>query len=128
MTGPKLHQTRMGQRLFEVEIPRFVKALERIADALEARPKPEPTVSLSVREVLMCWCAIDSHRYWQVADEHYRKNGDVIDPGSDDPEKVKRLDELQNLADKILTTVTKMPGNEGKSIADIFESLGLVDE
>ena len=38
-------QTIMGQTFFNVHVPRAVKALERIADALEranAAPKPEP--------------------------------------------------------------------------------------
>jgi hypothetical protein len=29
--------------------------------------------------------AIDSHIYWQLSDSHYRANGAVLEPGSDDP-------------------------------------------
>lgn len=31
----RLHETRMGVKLIESDIPRIIKALERIADALE---------------------------------------------------------------------------------------------
>jgi len=34
---PQLHETRTGQRLFEVTLPKIAKALERIANALENR-------------------------------------------------------------------------------------------
>ncbi len=42
--------------------------------------------------------AIDSHRYWQLSASHYRRDGHVMDPGSDDPEAaaaLKSSDELQ---------------------------------
>lgn len=38
--GPQFFQTGMGQKFFEVTVPRMVKALERIADALEEQNKP----------------------------------------------------------------------------------------
>lgn len=45
---PEFFQTGMGQKFFEGTVPRIVKALERIADALEesnarnAPPPPDP--------------------------------------------------------------------------------------
>jgi len=35
--GPEFFQTVMGHRFYEGDVPRLVKALERIADALEKR-------------------------------------------------------------------------------------------
>ena len=35
MSGPEFFQTRMGQKFYEADVPRMIKALERIADALE---------------------------------------------------------------------------------------------
>lgn len=35
MAGPEFFQTLMGKRFYEGDVPRIIKALERIADALE---------------------------------------------------------------------------------------------
>jgi len=35
-SGPKFFQTRMGMRFYETELPRLVRAAERVATALEA--------------------------------------------------------------------------------------------
>lgn len=45
--------------------------------------------------------AIDSHVYWQLADAHYRSNGDVIEPGSDDPDTAATIAEFQALAARL---------------------------
>ena len=39
----ELHETIMGRRLIEGDVPRMLKALERIADALENNAKTELT-------------------------------------------------------------------------------------
>ena len=36
MPGPRLFETRMGQQFYSRDVPDLVKALERIATALEA--------------------------------------------------------------------------------------------
>jgi hypothetical protein len=41
MADTQLHQTTLGRKFFEQDIPRMVKALERIADALEKNTKLE---------------------------------------------------------------------------------------
>lgn len=35
-TGPEFFQTMMGRKFFDADVPRFLRVLERIADALEA--------------------------------------------------------------------------------------------
>lgn len=37
--GPQFHETRQGLVFFEVQLPRLIKALERIACAAEKREK-----------------------------------------------------------------------------------------
>lgn len=44
-TGPEFFQTRMGMRFFEVEVPRIVSALERIAAAMEKANEKVPPPS-----------------------------------------------------------------------------------
>lgn len=35
--------------------------------------------------------ALDSHRYWQLSEPHYRRDGHVVEPGSDNPEAAAAL-------------------------------------
>lgn len=42
MSGPQFFQTVMGQRFLEGAMPKIARALERIADALEAQNKTAP--------------------------------------------------------------------------------------
>lgn len=44
---------------------------------------------------------VDSHRYWQLADSEYRHDGFVMEPGSDDPEKVEAIEECDALEAKL---------------------------
>ena len=37
MSGPEFFQTRMGMRFFEMEVPRAIRAIERLADAVAQR-------------------------------------------------------------------------------------------
>jgi hypothetical protein len=48
--------------------------------------------------------ALDSHVYWQLSDQHYRSNADVLEPGSDDPEHAAEIDACRNLAEKLNAT------------------------
>jgi hypothetical protein len=41
--------------------------------------------------------ALDSHIYWQLSDYHYRRDGYVDEPGSDDPEKVAEIKQAEAL-------------------------------
>lgn len=42
------------------------------------------TVTLSPNELRLLFEALDSYVYWQLSDGHYRKDGEVENPGSDD--------------------------------------------
>ena len=48
--------------------------------------------------------ALDSHVYWQLSDQHYRSNADVLEPGSDHPEQAAEIDACRELADKLNAT------------------------
>lgn len=48
--GPEFFQTRMGQTFYEGTLPRMVKALERIATALESLEKKLPVVKDESKE------------------------------------------------------------------------------
>lgn len=39
---------------------------------------------LTAEELTLLCEALDSHVYWQLSDGHYRNNGYVCEPGSDD--------------------------------------------
>jgi hypothetical protein len=63
--GPEFFQTRMGMRFFEAEVPRFLKAVERIADALAAMA---PEGGTGKREPQRC-----KIEWWNRAGEHVVK-------------------------------------------------------
>lgn len=41
MPGPEFHQTRMGQKFYEHDVPTLINLLKRIAIALENKGKEE---------------------------------------------------------------------------------------
>ena len=45
--------------------------------------------------------ALDSHVYWQLSDQHYRSNADVLDPGSDDPTQASEIEACRELSEKL---------------------------
>jgi hypothetical protein len=45
--------------------------------------------------------ALDSHVYWQLSDQHYRNDADVMDPGSDDPEQATEIAACRGLAARL---------------------------
>jgi hypothetical protein len=47
--------------------------------------------------------ALDSHAYWQLSDSHYRNDGAVIEPGSDDEETAQEITDAQTLQDRLST-------------------------
>jgi hypothetical protein len=67
------------------------------------------TVKLDHAELNLLVEALDSHRYWQLAEEQYRNNGFVLDPGSDDPEVQAELAEVATLEEK-LGSLTRRTG------------------
>jgi hypothetical protein len=52
---------------------------------------PDHPISLSPKQVSMLREAIDSHIYWQLSEPVYRRNGDVADPGSDEPDAATEI-------------------------------------
>ena len=48
--------------------------------------------------------ALDSHVYWQLSDQHYRNDADVVEPGSDDPNQAAEIGSCRELADKLQAT------------------------
>lgn len=45
--------------------------------------------------------ALDSHIYWQLSDQHYRNNGDVLEPGSDDAEQAAEIEACWDLTERL---------------------------
>lgn len=45
--------------------------------------------------------ALDSHVYWQLSDQHYRSNADVLEPGSDDPKQAAEIEACRELSEKL---------------------------
>ena len=48
--------------------------------------------------------ALDSHVYWQLSDQHYRSNADVLDPGADDPTQAAEIEACRELSEKLGAT------------------------
>jgi hypothetical protein len=68
----------------------------------------EHVVTLTETEIALLKEALDSHRYWQLSDEHYRNSGYVTDPGSDDEEKAEEIRDCDALEEK-LANLTSTP-------------------
>ena len=51
--------------------------------------------------------ALDSHVYWQLSDQHYRSNADIIQPGSDDPEQAAEIEACVELSDRLRALCAK---------------------
>lgn len=45
--------------------------------------------------------ALDSHRYWQLSDQNYRRDGYLMEPGTDDPENLGEMVAAQELINKL---------------------------
>jgi hypothetical protein len=66
-----------------------------------------PTVTLTADEVEMLLLAIDSHIYWQLSEPLYRRDGDVMAPGSDVAEDVEQIEAYRALE----AMLTDAPGH-----------------
>lgn len=60
-----------------------------------------PLVDLSTRELEILSSALDSHKYWQLADDKYKSSGYVLEPGSDDEEAAEEIAEVEVLESKL---------------------------
>ncbi len=66
--------------------------------------------SFSTMNVTVLWnrCSLDSHVYWQLSDQHYRSNADVLEPGSDDPKQAEEIEACRELAQKLNAPARKV--------------------
>jgi hypothetical protein len=62
----------------------------------------EITIKLSPEDINLLVQALNSHVYWQLSDDQYRNNGDVMEPGSDDSEKADEIEGAQILGARLL--------------------------
>lgn len=69
-------------------------------------------VQLTPQELALICEALDSHTYWQLSDEHYRRNGYVLDPGSDDSDNVEKIEEAGALLRRLEPVRQNTPSAE----------------
>ena len=60
-----------------------------------------PTIDLTQGEFDLLLDALDSHKYWQLSDAHYRSSGYVLEPGADDPDTAAAIVDCDALASKL---------------------------
>lgn len=58
-------------------------------------------MALTEEELTLLCEALDSHIYWQLSDSHYRNNGYVHEPGSDDAEAAGAIRAANTLEEKL---------------------------
>ncbi len=75
------------------------RAKRRTKRAEKPKAATTRTVELSLSDCALLRDALDSHAYWQLSDEHYRNDGFVDEPGSDDPKVAARIVEANRLHD-----------------------------
>lgn len=51
----QLHETRMGRKLIEGDLPRAIDALNRIAEALEKLEKPASNIEYNIDKTDTSW-------------------------------------------------------------------------
>jgi len=56
--------------------------------------------------------ALDSHCYWQLSDEHYRNDGHVCEPGSDDVKVAEEIAAASALHRRLLSRLQHSTGVE----------------
>lgn len=59
-------------------------------------------IDLSREDLDRILAALDSHVYWQLSDQHYRNDADVLDPGSDNPEQAAEIAACRELTERIV--------------------------
>lgn len=73
--------------------------------APEVLRDPIVLVELGDAELGLLIEALDSHLYWQLTEEKYRSNGDVLEPGSDDEDNRAEARRVVTLAAKLWKAV-----------------------
>lgn len=69
-------------------------------------------VQLTQQELALICEALDSHAYWQLSDERYRRDGYVLEPGSDDSGNVEKLEEARALLRRLEPARRNTPSAE----------------
>lgn len=59
------------------------------------------TVDLNRTDVQLLLEALDSHEYWQLSDQHYRRDGFVMEPGADAPALRRQIKKVETLSAKL---------------------------
>jgi hypothetical protein len=59
------------------------------------------TVDLSRTDVQLVLEALDSHEYWQLSDQEYRRDGFVMEPGSDAPAVRRQIKKVEALSARL---------------------------
>jgi succinylglutamate desuccinylase len=59
------------------------------------------TIDLRPTDVQLLLEALDSHEYWQLSDQHYRRDGFVMEPGSDAPAVQRQIKRAEALATRL---------------------------
>lgn len=67
---------------------------------------------IAQQELVLIREAIDSHVYWQLSDEHYRHDGYVREPGSDDVDKAGEIAAAWALLRRLESALPDAPGAE----------------
>jgi hypothetical protein len=87
-----------------------IDVLRSIRDKFESDP---PVLMLTTEEIFEIREALDSHKYWDLSDMHYRSSGFVLDPGSDDPEVAEAIASIDELEAR-LGTLEEKPAKTSK--------------
>ncbi len=58
-------------------------------------------IDLNRDELALLIEALDSHEYWQLSDEFYRRDGEVVDPGSDNEDNRRAIRKVRALSKKL---------------------------
>jgi hypothetical protein len=64
-------------------------------------------IDLSPAEVQLLIEALDSHEYWQLSDQHYRRDGFVMEPGSDTASVRRQIKKVEALSAKLHGSLEK---------------------
>ncbi|HTF88356.1 MAG TPA: hypothetical protein VK843_08100 [Planctomycetota bacterium] len=67
---------------------------------------------LTQRELALITEALDSHIYWQLSDEHYRSDGYVHEPGSDDADNAEQIVDTEALIRRVQSTLQSLTSGE----------------
>jgi len=82
---------------FDSYVERGAELLRKIEAKGEIALEGTVALYLSPEQITLLDEALDSRAYWQLSDSHYRNDGEIIEPGSDDPETQHALADVHVL-------------------------------